>query len=168
MRHQVFGKRLSRDTKARKALLNNLANSLLLHEKITTTTAKAKFAKSHIEKMVTVAKKDRLAQSRILASSLNKEAFLKLKDQIAPGFAERSGGYTRIIRLSPRRGDMAPMARLEFVKWEKQIAGKSKPDKKSGAKVSSNKTEGGKRTTKKPIKKKQKTKLDQSKNNKRL
>ena len=139
MRHQVFGKRLSRDTKARKALLNNLANSLLLHGKITTTTAKAKFAKSHVEKMVTVAKKDRLAQSRILASSLNREAFLKLKDQIAPGFAERSGGYTRIIRLSPRRGDMAPMARLEFVKWERVAAPKNRPGKEKSAKVSSKK-----------------------------
>ena len=139
MRHQVFGKRLSRDTKARKALLNNLANSLLLHGKITTTVAKAKFAKSHVEKMVTVAKKDRLAQSRILASSLNREAFLKLKDQIAPGFAERSGGYTRIIRLSPRRGDMAPMARLEFVKWERVAAPKNRPGKEKSAKVSSKK-----------------------------
>ena len=139
MRHQVFGKRLSRDTKARKALLNNLANSLLLHGKITTTVAKAKFAKSHVEKMVTVAKKDRLAQSRILASSLNREAFLKLKDQIAPGFAERSGGYTRIIRLSPRRGDMAPMARLEFVKWERVAASKNRPGKEKSAKVSSKK-----------------------------
>lgn len=153
MRHQVFGKRLSRDTKARKALLNNLANSLLLHEKITTTTAKAKFAKSHVEKMVTVAKKDRLAQSRILASSLNREAFLKLKDQIAPGFAGRSGGYTRIIRLSPRRGDMAPMARLEFIKWEKQTAAKSKPGKEKGAKVLSKRTEAVKKATKKSTKK---------------
>ena len=103
--------------------------------------------------MVTVAKKDRLAQSRILASSLNEEAFLKLKDQIAPGFALKSGGYTRIIRLSPRRGDLAPMARLEFVKWEKQTVVKSKPNKEKGAKVLSKRTEAVKNTTKKSTKK---------------
>jgi len=152
VRHQVFGKRLSRDTKARKALLNNLANSLLLHGKITTTIAKAKFAKSHVEKMVTVAKKNRLAQSRILASSLNREAFLMLKNQIAPGFSGRSGGYTRIIRLSPRRGDMAPMARLEFVRWEKVTAPINRPGKEKSAKISGNKTKDGKKTIKKPIK----------------
>lgn len=119
MRHAVFGQKLSRDINARKALLNNLANALILNGKITTTQAKAKFARSYIEKLVTATKSSDLSSRRKIASSLVPNAFEKLISQIGPGFFTRPGGYTRIIKLEQRNGDAAPMARLEFVQMEK-------------------------------------------------
>lgn len=119
MRHAVFGTRLSRDTNARKALLNNLASVLVINGKITTTQAKAKFARGYIEKLVTAAKSKKLSSHRKIASRLTDEALKKLTHEIAPGFSTRPGGYTRIIKLEQRGGDAAPMARLEFVEMEK-------------------------------------------------
>lgn len=119
MRHGKFGRKLSRDTKARKALLANVASSMIEHGKITTTVAKAKFAQSYIEKLITSAQKNNLNASRHLSSKLTKGAFLKLVNEIGPGFVDRKGGYTRIIRVIPRRGDRAKMATLEFVEWDK-------------------------------------------------
>ena len=132
MRHQVFGKKLSRDTKARKALLNNVAASLVVHGQLTTTLAKAKFAAPYIERLITLAKRNRLNTNRWLASTLSQIAFSKLVQDLGPGFAQRQGGYTRIIKLSKRRGDSAPMARLEFVEWDKSkaVAQFAKPKKK--------------------------------------
>ena len=161
MRHQVFGKRLSRDIKARKALSNNLANSLIISEAIITTTAKAKFARGYFEKIITMAKKNRLNDNRKLASLLTGDAFGKLTNQIAPGFAKRAGGYTRIVRLSPRRGDLAPMAKLELVEWQKQAIAKNLPaaKQKVNAKIASqrkkiNPTKKTKKYLKKPTKNK--------------
>ncbi|KKR78023.1 MAG: 50S ribosomal protein L17 [Candidatus Curtissbacteria bacterium GW2011_GWA1_40_9] len=119
MKHRVFGKKLSRDINSRKALLKNLTNDLILHGQVKTTLAKAKFVKSYIEKAVTKAKKTKLGSKRVLASTLTNKAFLKLVDEIAPGFKIRQGGYTRIIRLHPRVGDNASMARIELLKWDK-------------------------------------------------
>lgn len=129
MRHAVFGRRLSRDTNARKALLNNLASSVLEKGQITTTLAKAKFARLYIEKLITSAKKERLFVNRQLASFLTNSAFSKLVSEIAPGFSTRLGGYTRVIKLENRKGDAAPMARLELLEWEK-VQKKEKPIKK--------------------------------------
>jgi len=119
VRHKVFGKRLSRDTNARKALLKNLASSLIINGKITTTLAKARFARGYIEKLVTVAKSRKLSSHRKMASGLTNEALKKLVGEIGPGFAARPGGYIRIIKLEQRSGDAAQMARLEFLQWEK-------------------------------------------------
>lgn len=117
MRHAVFGRRLSRDTNARKALLLNLTNSMLVGGSVTTTLAKAKFARPYVEKVVTDAKKNKLSKKRFLSSRLTHDAFVRLIQEIGPGFASRNGGYTRIINLNKRLGDAAPMARLEFVEW---------------------------------------------------
>ena len=126
MRHAVFGRKLGRDTNSRRALLNNLAGALIIHGSVTTTLAKAKFVKPYVEKMVTSAKKNKLASKRILASYLKKAAFKKLTDEIAPGFDKRPGGYARIIKLTARRGDSAAMAKLEFLEWDKSKALSSK------------------------------------------
>ncbi|MBI3282716.1 50S ribosomal protein L17 [Candidatus Curtissbacteria bacterium] len=127
MRHLYFGRRLGRDTNARKALAGNLASALFLKGQVVTTLAKAKFARSYVEKLITRAKtKNDLAASRVIASRLRDQAFSKLRDAIGPGFAERRGGYTRIIRLLPRTGDAAPMAKLELLPIEKDAAKKSK------------------------------------------
>lgn len=119
MRHAVFGKKLGRDTSGRKALLRNLASELLTKGAITTTLAKAKFARGYIEKLVTSAKINRLSQDRSLESQLTHQAFIKLHNEIGPGFKSRAGGYTRIIKLGIRKGDAAPLARLELLEWEK-------------------------------------------------
>ena len=119
MRHRVFGRKLSRDINARKALLSNLATSLIVNGKLTTTVAKAKFAGSYVEKLITSAKGDRLFTNRKLASVLSPAAFKKLVGEIAPGFSERHGGYLRIVKQITRRGDNAQMARLELLEWDK-------------------------------------------------
>ncbi|OGD82892.1 50S ribosomal protein L17 [Candidatus Curtissbacteria bacterium RIFCSPLOWO2_01_FULL_39_62] len=122
MRHAVFGQKLSRDTKARKALLNNLASSLIIHGHLRTTLAKAKFSQGYIEKLVSQAKKNRLNRYRILASKLNHHAFIKLINEVGPGFENRKGGYTRVLKIPARRGDAAQMAKLEFLEWDKTKA----------------------------------------------
>lgn len=121
MRHAYFGRRLSRDTNARKALLNSLASSLFEKGQIKTTLAKAKFARPYVEKLITRSKrKYDLKGKRLLAALVTSQAFTKLNTSIGPGFTSRPGGYTRIIKLNPRAGDAAPMARLELLKIEKQ------------------------------------------------
>lgn len=130
MKHRVFGQKLSRDINARHALLVNLASSLFTVGKITTTLSKAKFARSYVEKLITSAKKDGLSGRRFIASSLTKQAFLKLTREIAPGFAKRDGGYTRIVKLGQRRGDAAPLARLELLPVPKIAEEKKKKPKK--------------------------------------
>lgn len=119
MKHSVFGRKLGRDLNARRALLSNLASSLMAKGSLTTTLAKAKFAGPFAEKLVTAAQKNDLYLNRYLASVLTTQAFQKLTKEIAPGFKNRRGGYTRIIRLAPRRGDAAQMARLELIEMEK-------------------------------------------------
>ena len=119
MRHRVFGRKLSRDINARKALLANLATSLIVNGKLVTTVAKAKFAGPYVEKLITSAKGDRLFANRKLASVLSPAAFKKLVGEIAPGFSERHGGYLRIVKQITRRGDNAQMARLELLEWDK-------------------------------------------------
>ncbi|MBI4037547.1 50S ribosomal protein L17 [Candidatus Curtissbacteria bacterium] len=119
MRHAVFGRRLGRDINARKALLSNLASSLLEKGQITTTLAKAKFARPYVEKIITNAQRRKLDRNRVIASSITPKAFGKLREEIAPAFKDRPGGYTRIIKLNTRLGDRAPMARLELMEYEK-------------------------------------------------
>ncbi|MBI2012684.1 50S ribosomal protein L17 [Candidatus Curtissbacteria bacterium] len=134
MRHKVFGRKLGRDINSRKALLSNLAGSLIVNGKITTTVAKVRFARPYIEKLVTQVKKNKLHLNRAIASRLTHQAFLRLTEEISPGFATRSGGYTRIVKLGPRTGDAALMARLEFLPLAKSegIAKTVKKQKKVG------------------------------------
>jgi large subunit ribosomal protein L17 len=132
MRHRVKGKKLSRSTGHRKALRLNLARELLTNERIKTTKAKAEFVRPHVERIITVAKRG-LAEAdekgdeavavharRIAASRLNndRELVQKLFDELAPRYADRPGGYTRIYKLGPRKGDNAEMVLLELVDRE--------------------------------------------------
>lgn len=139
MRHGVFGRKLGRDIKSRKALLRNLTNDLFLHGAVKTTTAKAKFVQSYAEKVITTAKRSKLGGKRVMASSLTTGALLKLTDEIAPGFDQRNGGYTRIIKLSPRTGDNASMAKIELLELDKsktKIRLKTKKTPKSKTRTS--------------------------------
>jgi large subunit ribosomal protein L17 len=117
MRKRKKGRKLSRERDQRKALLRSLARSLILKERIKTTHAKAKELQPFIEKMVTKAKKGGLPVLRALSRNFNNEVKIakKLIEQIAPKYKERAGGYTRIIKLGPRKEDSAKMAIIEFV-----------------------------------------------------
>ena len=116
MRHRVAGRKFGRNTKQRKALFRNLSVSLILHERITTTEAKAKTVRPVVEKMVTMAREDTEHHRRLIMARLGDErATAKLFDVIGPRFDGQPGGYTRIYKLGPRRGDAAPMAMIEFV-----------------------------------------------------
>ena len=117
MRHKIAGRNLSRSTEHRWALDRNQVTALLDHEKVTTTEAKAKEVRSLAEKMITLAKDGSLASRReALAFVTDKTVVDKLFAQIAPSYADRSGGYTRLLKLGPRPGDSAPMVQIELVK----------------------------------------------------
>ena len=114
--------KLGRDSSARKALFRDLVTDLFLYERIETTEAKAKEVLSIAEKLITKAKKGDLHARRQVAAFVRREtvdgekdAIQKLFSDIAPRYAERAGGYTRIMKLGPRRGDSAPMVYLELV-----------------------------------------------------
>lgn len=116
MRKQVFGRQLKRDTNERKALFKGLASSLVIHERIETTEEKAKAIKGYVEKMVTKAKNNDATQAhRLLQAHLTNDALKKLLSDVAPRFADRQGGYTRIIKLGNRFSDNASMALIEWV-----------------------------------------------------
>jgi large subunit ribosomal protein L17 len=117
MRHKLAGRKLDRTTGHRWALYRNQVTSLLAHDKIVTTEAKAKEIRSLAEKMITLGKDGSLASRReALAFITEKRVVDKLFAEIAPSYAERSGGYTRLLRLGPRPGDSAPMVQVELVK----------------------------------------------------
>ncbi|HET9336501.1 MAG TPA: 50S ribosomal protein L17 [Sphingomicrobium sp.] len=116
MRHRVAGRKLQRTTAHRNALFRNMAAALIKHEQITTTLAKAKELRPYVEKLVTLAKKGGLSNRRLAHARLMDEAQLaKLFDTIAPRYADRSGGYTRVIKAGIRPSDAAAMAVIEFV-----------------------------------------------------
>ncbi|MFK8039995.1 MAG: 50S ribosomal protein L17 [Rickettsiaceae bacterium] len=115
MRHKVCGKKLGRKTSHRRSLLMNLASSLILHEQIFTTLAKAKTVRPYLEKLVTKAKLDKLHNKRHIASILsNKHTHQKLFD-LGKRYSSRNGGYLRIVKAGYRHGDNAPMAYIQFV-----------------------------------------------------
>jgi large subunit ribosomal protein L17 len=117
MRHKVAGRRLSRRTGHRLSLYSNLTCELLEHERIVTTEAKAKEVRGIAERIITLGKAGSLhARRQALATVRSKQTVDKLFGEIAPRYADRSGGYTRILKLGPRPGDAAPMAILELVK----------------------------------------------------
>ena len=132
MRHRINGKKLNRSSSHRKALRMNMISQLLTHGRIKTTFSKAKYVQGHAERMITIAKRGlskaeaqgdeaiavharRQAASRL---NNNRDLVSKLFDEIAPSFAERSGGYTRILKLGPRKGDNAEMAIIELVDYD--------------------------------------------------
>ena len=116
MRHRKSGRGLSRSRSHRSALIRNQVTDLLRHEAIVTTEAKAKTIRPVAEKMITLGKRGDLhARRQAGAVLLDKKVLRTLFDEIAPRFQERQGGYTRIIKLGPRRGDGAMMAHIELV-----------------------------------------------------
>lgn len=122
MRHRVNSVRLGRNSSSRKALLRNLATSLILHEQIETTEIKAKQLKPYVEKLVTLGKKDTLHARRIAATRLfGKDAVKKLFNEIAPRFSERNGGYLAIYNTKLRRGDATQMAVIRFTEMAERV-----------------------------------------------
>ena len=109
-------RKLGRDSSARKARFRSALTSLFEHERIETTEAKAKELRKFADKMVTLAKRgDLSARRQVLASLMDEDVVRKLFDETAKKYADRNGGYTRILKLGPRRGDAAPMVILELV-----------------------------------------------------
>jgi large subunit ribosomal protein L17 len=117
MRHQRQRYQLSRDSAHRKSLLMNLSKEVIQHERIQTTEAKAKAVKPEVEKLITLAKRGDLHARRQALSYLGQDKFTvyKLFEEIAPRYVARSGGYTRILKLGPRRSDATEMVLLELV-----------------------------------------------------
>ena len=117
MRHATQKGKLSRDSAHRRALMRNLCREVIQHERIKTSQAKAKAVKPKLEKLITLAKRGDLHARRQALSELSQDKFLvhKLFEEIAPRYAERPGGYTRIVKLGPRRSDSTEMVFLELV-----------------------------------------------------
>ena len=117
MRHKMKRNKLSRNSAERKALLSNLSKQLIEHERIETSQAKAKAVKPDVEKLITLAKRGDLHARRQALAALHNDKFIvhKLFDEVAPRYTERPGGYTRIVKLGPRRSDSTEMVYLELV-----------------------------------------------------
>lgn len=117
MKHRRVGKTLDRNSSARKALLRNLATSVVLYEHINTTLAKAKAVRPLVEKLITRGKEKSLHNRRELMKTLTVESAVnKIFEELGPRYATRPGGYTRIIKLGSRKGDGAEIAQLQLVK----------------------------------------------------
>lgn len=171
MRHGKKFNHLSRTASHRNAMLSNMAGSLILSKRITTTVAKAKALRKYVEPLLTKSKEDTTHNRRVVFSSLkNKEVLKELFDEVATKIANRPGGYTRIIKLGSRLGDDAEMALIELVDYnELLLGGETKEKKKStrrsrrggGSKTASaksdNSSEESKETKEKAPKKEAKT-----------
>ena len=119
MRHAKAGKKLGRDSAHRRALYSNLAGALITHGRIETTEAKAKAVKPYAEKLITLGKRGDLhARRQALAQLRTNDVVHHLFAEVAPRFADRAGGYTRIVKLGPRLGDAADMVYLELVDYD--------------------------------------------------
>ncbi|OQY13137.1 MAG: 50S ribosomal protein L17 [Desulfobacteraceae bacterium 4572_19] len=131
MRHRKSFNHLGRTASHRKAMLSNMASSLILHKRITTTVAKAKALRGYVEPLITKSKEDTTHSRRVVFSYLtDKYAVTELFRNIAPKIADRPGGYTRIIKLGKRLGDNAEMAMIELVDFnELLLTDKSKKTK---------------------------------------
>ncbi|HZO81983.1 MAG TPA: 50S ribosomal protein L17 [Candidatus Binataceae bacterium] len=130
MRHLNSGRKLNRTSAHRKALMRNLVLSLIRHERIRTTDAKAKELRRWAERMVTLGKRaDLAARRRAYAFIGSHTAVKKLFDEIAPRFKERNGGYTRIVKYGVRRGDAAPLSIIEFTGASESAAPRKKKRK---------------------------------------
>jgi len=144
MRHQMSGRKFNRDTNARKALFVGLAKNLIEREQIKTTLPKAKDLRSVVEKLITIAKVDSIANRRLVASKLDNSSDATVKKLFAvlgPRYAKRPGGYTRVLKAGFRYGDAAPMAIIELVERDESAKKPIADDKKSAAKKPEAKTE---------------------------
>jgi large subunit ribosomal protein L17 len=118
VRHRRAGRKLGRDSAHRKALYSNLAGALIEYGRIKTTEAKAKEVRPIVEQMITLGKRGDVAAHRQAVAFLrSKSVAHTLFSEVAPRFADRPGGYTRVVKLGPRQGDAAPMAYLELVDY---------------------------------------------------
>ncbi|MCA3593915.1 MAG: 50S ribosomal protein L17 [Methylobacterium sp.] len=132
MRHGFRGRRFSRTSSHRKAMFANLAQALINHEQIVTTLPKAKDLRPVVEKLVTLGKKGDLnARRQAIAELRDAELVKKLFDVLAPRYASRNGGYTRVLKAGFRYGDSAPMAVIEFV--DRDVDARGKADKARAA-----------------------------------
>ncbi len=148
MRHRNKVKKLGRTAAHRRATLRNIARAMIEHHQIKTTLAKAKAARSYIERLVTYGKKDTVAARRLAFKFLqNHKLVKKLFDEIAPTFADRNGGYTRIIKMGRRQGDGAELAVLQFVGFEPLIIEEKKEKKKAAKKKKAKKEEAEAKAT---------------------
>ena len=119
MRHRKSGRKLNRNSSQRNALKKSLAISIIEHESVKTTLAKAKEIRGFLEPLVTLAKDNTVANQRLAYSRLqSKEAVAKLFDELGPRYKDRPGGYLRVIKRGYRPGDKAPAAQVEFVQEE--------------------------------------------------
>ena len=144
MRHRKSFNHLGRTASHRKAMLSNMATSLILHKRITTTVAKAKALRGYVEPLITKSKDDATHSRRIVFSYLrDKYAVTELFRNIAPKIADRPGGYTRIIKLGKRLGDNAEMAMIELVDYNELLL----TDKSKKAKSTRRRRSAGKKTT---------------------
>src|SRR6185295_4555912 len=146
MRHKRSGFKLKRDAGSRNSLLKNLVTSVIEHERIVTTVPKAKAARPLVEKMITLAKRDTLHTRRQAAAFLETPAAVKkLFDKLGTRFGQRSGGYTRVVRLGWRKGDGAEQAMLELVGSElvKRAAERAKRREERLDALKRGKEEGG-------------------------
>ncbi|MDI3504569.1 MAG: large subunit ribosomal protein [Candidatus Cloacimonadota bacterium] len=116
MRHRLEGRKFGRETDARRLMMRNLVKSMIEHGQIHTTLAKAKEMRRFVERVVTYGKNDTVHSRRLAYSVLgDRDLVKKLFDEIAPTFANRNGGYTRVLKAGFRKGDNAPMAIIQFV-----------------------------------------------------
>lgn len=116
MRHQKSGRKLGMTSSHRKAMFRNMVTSLFEHGKVTTTDTRAKELRRLADRLVTLGKQDSLHAKRLAARTIRtREVLVKLFDEIAPGFGERHGGYTRIVKVNRRLGDNAPMSIIELM-----------------------------------------------------
>ena len=143
MRHNKAVNHLGRQSGHRKAMLSNMASSLILHKRITTTVAKAKALKTFVEPVITKSKEDTTHSRRVVFSYLkDKEAVKELFSVVAPKIADRPGGYTRVLHLGFRQGDAADMALSELVDFnEAALASAPKAAKKSTRRSKAKKAE---------------------------
>ena len=132
MRHNKKFNHLGRTASHRASLLANMATSLIMHKRITTTLAKAKALKKYVEPLITRSKEDTTNSRRVVFRYLqNKYAVKELFGEVAARVADRPGGYTRIIKLGNRQGDAAPMAFIELVDFDENMAKTAKAEKKT-------------------------------------
>jgi len=159
-RHANTGRKLSRNSSHRKALLGNLVRAVILNESIHTTTPKAKETRRLVERVITKARENTLSARRVVHKTVRDQAALaKLFETIGPRFKERPGGYTRIIHVSNRLGDNAPMSILELVEKSE----KTEPEKKAAPEKKSEEKKEAKASAEKPAKQRKAKKSEQKK-----
>jgi large subunit ribosomal protein L17 len=131
MRHMNQGRKLNRTSAHRKALFRNLVLSLVKHERIKTTDAKAKELRGFADRMVTLGKRGDLSARRLAFNFMqSRDAVKKLFDEIAPRYKERAGGYTRVVKYGFRRGDAAQLSIIEFTGLEEKAPSRKRPRRK--------------------------------------